>query len=109
MTLSKTHTLTVSSSGGVLVIDGEHCDMSDWFASTSRRRASNIEPLSYTLRVTFHLCRRWQRLVAWTRTWPCLWRVNMSLSGGPTFGCYNVRRDALIAEVQWLRTNLWKT
>lgn len=75
----------------------------------SRRRASNIEPVNPIARAAFYAIRRrvddshW--LAAWTRSWRVLWRVNLSLSGGPTFGGFERRADALAAEVDWLLCN----
>lgn len=81
------------------------------FTHVSRRRASWIEPTNPWLRMAFRLLRiapdaSW--LTGWTRTWQCNWRVNMGPSGGPVFGCYSNRADALEAESQWLNENLTK-
>lgn len=71
---------------------------------STKRRASHIEPCSPALRVAFHAV-RWfgERAVAWTRSWPCLWRVR--IVGGPTFGEYRDRSAAIAAEVAWLENH----
>jgi len=76
-------------------------------ADTSTRRASNIEPCNRLLRVAFYLIRKTlgERGEAFTRTWGCRWRVNLTLSGGPTFGSYLDRAEAIEAEENWLLEN----
>jgi hypothetical protein len=81
-------------------------------ASRTKRRASHIEPLAPDLRVLFHLC-RWiagflkggeeSWLAAWTRRWPCIWRVR--IVDGPTLGCYADRQQAIRDEIEWLEKN----
>jgi len=104
--------LAISSDGHVECIGEDAPDISQFFAVTTRRRASHIEPCSWHLRLVFHLCRSvklhsdW--LAEWTRGWRCSWRVNLSPSGGPTFGRYRDRQQAIEAEHSWLEQNLWK-
>lgn len=78
------------------------------FTHVSRKRASWIEPVSLPLRLAFNLLRiapdaSW--VAGWTRTWQCRWRVNMRPSGGPVFGSYINRADALEAESKWILDN----
>jgi hypothetical protein len=79
----------------------------------STRRASHVEPINGLLRRLFHAIRRRvsdkSRLAAWTRRWPCLWRVDLALSGGPILGPFTDRNSAINAEIDWLsRNNLGK-
>jgi hypothetical protein len=76
----------------------------------SRRRASHVEPDAAPLRWLFHALRHYfgeeGKVAAWTRSWLCLWRVNMQPSNGPILDERWIRReDALRAEVQWLEQN----
>lgn len=75
------------------------------------KRASYVEPDFYLLRVLFHWLREKfgevGRVADWTRSWKCLWRVNMSPSNGPILaGKWVNRQDALNAEIVWLTENL---
>ena len=73
------------------------------------RRASEIEPDCATLRLFFHVLRavfgECGVVAEWTRHWPCLWRANLSLIGGPILAqrWYN-RQAALDAEIMWFNT-----
>ena len=77
------------------------------FGSRQQRRASHIEPVNVWLRLAFWLVRAgaddgdW--LTDWTRTWTCLWQVRVV--GGPTFGAFKNRGDAIAAEIKWLEEN----
>lgn len=78
------------------------------FTHVSRKRASWIEPVNPWLRMAFSLLRiapdaSW--VAGWTRTWHCRWRVSMRPSGGPVFGSYLNRADALEAESKWILDN----
>ncbi len=86
-------------------------------ATSTKRRASHVEPCNVLLRLAFHAVRflDWfaafveeplaaeQPLTKWTRSWPCLWRVRVV--GGPTFGPYRDRAQAIADEVAWLEVN----
>lgn len=69
-------------------------------------RASQVEPVNVSLRIVFHGIRRifGERgcVAAWTRRWPCVWQANLWLSGGPVFGPFKYRQDAIAAEIYWL-------
>jgi hypothetical protein len=56
-------------------------------------RASHVEPDNILLRVIFHLLRQWLgdkgHMSEFTRSWKCLWRVNMKPVGGPILCKYN--------------------
>lgn len=79
-----------------------------FLGTTTRRRASHVEPVTPWLRVIFHLIRAvvpdtgW--IAAWTRRWPCQWRANLYLSGGPILGPFASRFDALAAEITWINS-----
>ena len=102
--------LLVDNTGILTAIGEDAPDIHEYFAVTSRRRASHIEPCSRHLRALFHLRRSvslhsgW--LAEWTRLWPCTWRVNLSPSGGPTFGQYTNRQQAIAAEHAWLEKHM---
>ena len=79
------------------------------FIHVSRKRASWIEPVNPWLRIAFKALRfapdaSW--VAGWTRTWHCRWRVSMRPLGGPVFGSYINRADALEAESQWIARNV---
>jgi hypothetical protein len=70
----------------------------------SPQRASHVEPVNPILRLFFHLLRQWLgdkgRMSEYTRSWPCLWRVNMKPVGGPILSTvYYDRKQAINAEV----------
>ena len=72
------------------------------------RRASHVEPVWEPARVLFHLLRRFfgekGRVAAFTRTWPCLWQVNMAPIGGPVLsGEWRNRESAIDAEIRYLQ------
>ena len=79
------------------------------FGPTTVRRASHIEPTSAVLRWAFHALRyvfgESGVVSDWTRVWSVEWRVNMGPSGGPTFGAFRKRDEALACERQWLEIN----
>ncbi len=73
-------------------------------------RASHVEPVNITLRLLFHAIRANvaddSRLAAWTRLWPCGWRINTTPVGGPILdGVWYDRLAAIDAEVEFL--NQW--
>lgn len=79
--------------------------------TVSKRRASHVEPASRVLRVVFHATRRVfgeaGRCAAWTRSWCCVWRVDLRPSSGTILtATWRNRADALAAEVAWLETNV---
>lgn len=87
----------------------ETVDDVDVFTSSTRRRASKIEPVQPVLRWCFHALRSVFGEVGivsdFTRAWHVQWRCNMLPSSGPCFGNYTERADALKAERQWLADN----
>jgi hypothetical protein len=69
-------------------------------------RASHVEPAHPVLRAIFRCLRAHTRddslLAAFTRRWPCRWRV--AIVAGPTFGPFARRPAAIAAEIAWLNT-----
>jgi hypothetical protein len=75
-----------------------------------RRRASHVEPQRRTLRWVFHLIRRCvndeSRMAAFTRNWPCQWRVRL-LDSGEILGPFTDRATAIDEEVRVINERLW--
>ena len=78
------------------------------------RRASHVEPVSFVLRLIFHAVRSLvsddSRVAAWSRLWPCLWRVDMAPVGGGILPVHFSNRLAAIdAEVEALNNHFtWR-
>ena len=77
---------------------------------TVTRRASHVEPDNFAYRVAFTVLRSLvsdkSRIAAWTRLWPCLWRVNTAPVGGPILTeRFTDRQKAIDAEIIFL--NNW--
>ncbi len=74
------------------------------------RRASHIQPVCPPLRWLFRSLRRLAgddgRLAAWTRRWPCRWRVDLRPSDGPVLKAFADRPAALAAEHAWLAVHI---
>lgn len=71
------------------------------------RRASHVEPDGLVFRLLFHILRHVfgdkGRMSDFTRSWPCLWRIDTSPVGGPILPeRYRNRRDAIEAEIEFL-------
>jgi hypothetical protein len=70
------------------------------------RRASHVEPVSLSLRKLFRWLREAfgedGRVGNWTRTWTCLWLVDMRPINGDVWGPFASRAEAIEFEVQWL-------
>ena len=71
------------------------------------KRASHVEPVNGLLRVLFTLLRALvtdkSRIAAWTRIWPCTWRVNLSPVNGPIIPIdFASRESAIDFEIVWL-------
>ena len=70
-------------------------------------RASHVYPANWLLRAAFVLirshCTDTSKLAAWSRTWPCLWQVDMApVGGGILPGRWTNRLTAIDAEVEAL-------
>jgi hypothetical protein len=91
--------------------------------TVTTKRASHVEPARFWLRMAFTVIRALAyehgKIAAWTRRWPCLWRVNTSPVGGPILQLKHIwpdvawpvedniaeyanRQDAIAAEIQFL-------
>jgi hypothetical protein len=73
-------------------------------------RASHVEPVNGALRMLFYALRavfgEYGRMGAFTRTLPCLWRVNLCPVTGPILPItYRDRSQAIQAEIEWLEEN----
>lgn len=74
------------------------------------RRASHVEPDGVVARGVFHALRRLfgekGTVAGFTRTWTCLWRVNLGPANGPILvGRWKDRKEAIAAEIEWLNEN----
>jgi|GEM_PF-5163810 hypothetical protein len=74
------------------------------------KRASHIEPVCHTLRVIFYALRALfgdaGRVSEYTRTWHCLWRINLTPVHGPIIPIdFRSRSLAMEFEVSWLNEN----
>jgi len=71
------------------------------------RRASHVVPVNAYLRLAFQAIRKLvaddSRVAAWSRLWPCMWRVDMSPVGGGILPVqFSNRLAAIDAEVKFL-------
>ena len=87
--------LVNSDSAGLLTLD---CTV---------KRASRVEPVSFTLRACFYLLRvlfgETGKVSDFTRNWPCKWRVNLAPVGGPVMPVDFAKRSTAIEyEIAWL-------
>lgn len=74
------------------------------------RRASHVEPDGFVFRIAFHALRNFfgdkGRMSEFTRSWPCLWRVNTKPTAGVILpGRWRDRQQAIDAEIVFL--NEW--
>src|SRR5271166_6344206 len=74
------------------------------------QRASHVEPDNAYLRLAFHAIRKLvadnSPVAAWTRTWGCMWRVNMAPVGAGILPVrYACRQTAIDAEVEALNNH----
>lgn len=102
--------ITVDDDGNLVFITDDHVDLHH-LGTVKTKRASHVEPDGYILRWLFHLLRNRcgdnSKVANWTRTWKCLWRVNMKPSNGPVLsGRWLNRAAALKVERQWLLENI---
>jgi hypothetical protein len=74
------------------------------------KRASHVEPVNPYLRRVFHFLRshfnEYGWVAAFTRLWPCEWRINLGPIGqGILYQTYRNRSEAIDAEVEWLNVH----
>lgn len=74
------------------------------------KRASHVEPVSIPLRLAFHALRaafgEYGWVATFTRSWRCLWRVNMAPVGhGVLPQLFHNRAAAIAAEIEYLNEN----
>jgi hypothetical protein len=104
------HVVRISPDGTVQFINKAALDRLKAAGPVVLRRASHVEPAAAPLRWLFHLlrgaCGEAGAVAAFTRAWPCRWRVNLGPSGGPVLPArYRDRELAIDAEVAWLQAN----
>jgi hypothetical protein len=91
---SKIVTLTIEEDGSQTFLKTDSADIFLECGEVITRRASHVEPANWALRFVFSLLRTLSAdtsiVAAWTRTWPCLWRVNTKPVGGPILNYWNV-------------------
>ena len=79
--MSNEVTFIIDESGRTLFLMSECMEGSSLLEYAKIARASHVEPATLIKRLTFHFLRRifgeYSRLGNWTRTWKCLWRVNI--------------------------------
>lgn len=106
----RSHQITIDKNGVIEFVSSEELAPLRELGPVEKRRASHIEPCSLVLRLFFHIVRRCvtddSRIAEITRRWPCRWRVNLTLSDGPTFGSFTDRKRAIAAEIEWLRRHV---
>jgi hypothetical protein len=124
---AKIFAVTYDEHGNLEYIKTEGDDALLELGEVVTRRASHVEPVNIILRVLFHILRTVvsdkSAAAAWTRVWPCLWRVNTAPVGGPVLrlkhlppddaffvnsediAVWRNRQDAIDAEIKFL--NEW--
>lgn len=97
--------IIIEPDGQIRLVD--HHEMGPELGQVTKQRASHVEPVNPILRGLFRLLRARARddglVAAFTRCWPCRWRV--AIVAGPTFGPYRQRAAAIAAEIDWLNDN----
>jgi len=103
-----------------MIIDGGDCVIvltqaakTLFLASTmtaESRRASHVVPVNAYLRLAFQVIRKLvaddSRVAAWSRTWGCMWQVDMSPVGAGILPVhFSNRQTAIDAEVEALNNH----
>jgi hypothetical protein len=109
-------TLTIEEDGNLTFLATDAADVFLEQGRTITKRASHVEPAdSLWLRIAFHLLRllgNKNRIAAWTRTWPCRWRVNTKPVGGPVLTwrhCYSDEQVANINRIHTTKRERWQS
>jgi hypothetical protein len=101
--------ITISPEGEVRMIAGNGLDATQ-LGAASKRRASHVLPVNCVLRWLFRRLRdrygETGRVAAFTRVWPCLWRVDLGPVDGPIVGPFRLRENAIAYEIEWLEKNV---
>lgn len=100
--------IVITPEGTVKYVGDSGVKLTGSIVSTqSKERASIIEPVRLIPRLVFRFVRHCvsddSRAAQWTRHWACKWRVR--IIGGPVFGCFRDRDEAIRREVDWLQAN----
>lgn len=79
-------------------------------AEATVTRASHVEPVRPVLRTVFHFLRsrfnEYGWVAAFTRLWPCEWRINLGPIGrGILHQTYQNRQEAIDAEIKYLNAH----
>ena len=97
--------ITIARDGSARAICRDPRDVASIGTGRSRR-ASHVLPRSLPLRLAFRAIRLalgdWGSAAVWTRSWRCLWTVDLDPSEGPVLGPFASRAEAIDAEVEWL-------
>lgn len=104
-------TVTFDANGNVQHIKSPDLDFLESLGQRKHIRASHVVPVNFLLRWIFVFLRKWVRddstAAAFTRTWPCRWKVDLAPSGGPVLGPFQRRSTALAAEREWIEVNVF--
>lgn len=96
--------IDVKTNGDVSFIDKPELDSLKSLGESKAKRISHVEPVSWPLRIVFHIIRGLvrddSRLANWTRNWSCLWRARM-FKTGKILGPFEDRTKAIEAEVEY--------
>jgi len=98
-------TITIRPDGSIEYIQDDRLKRFESEATATVTRVSRIEPVSLPLRVAFLFLRSVVSdkscIADWTRQWSCCWRVR--IFGGPTFGSFSSRQEAINAEIGFIQ------
>lgn len=80
------------------------------FENAEVKRVSHVEPVNIVLRKAFHVLRtafgEYGWMATFTRSWRCVWRVNLSPIGhGILYTTYTNRADAIAAEIEYVNAH----
>ena len=108
---SQAVSVVIRDDGDLVCLNNEAAACFTELGSVTTRRASHVEPEERPLRFLFHVLRYIfgdkGRMSEFTRHWPCTWRVNLTPVGGPVMSHrWQLRQDAIDAEVEWLNDHL---
>lgn len=101
--------ITISPEGEVRMIGGNGLDVTQ-LGAASQRRASHVLPVNCVLRWLFRWLRdrygETGRVAAFTRRWPCLWRVDLGPVDGPIVGPFKLRETAINVEIAYIEKHV---